>query len=122
MNGKDLHPLFVVEFTPKKELPREVEDAFNKWYKKHFELMLKVPGIVGAYRYVTAGSKTYAGTPTEGEKKYFAFYELTDKDPIDKILSSSERTKALQDPEFPPFLKYFDLKRYVYLPLYRAQR
>jgi hypothetical protein len=122
LHRKNLRPKFVVEVVPKKDFPKHLEEEFNKWYEKHFELMLKVPGIIEAERYQTAQPRTYLGTPTEGQKKYFAFYEITDVDSIDKTLSSEERRLALQDPGWSKFTEYIDVKRYVYLPIYGVEK
>lgn len=123
MKRKDPHPKFVVEIIPKKNMPKDLEAELNIWYEKHFELMLNVPGIIGAERYCTpTGSKNYLGTSTEGEKKYLAFYEIVDTDSIDKTLSSEERRVALQDPGFGKFTDYIEVKRYVYLPIYGVRK
>ena len=43
------------------------ETLFNKWYnEEHVPALLKVPGVLGAYRYVSL----------EGGPKYMAIYEL----------------------------------------------
>ena len=43
------------------------EKQFNEWYnKEHVPALLKVPGVIRAYRYISKG-----GTP-----KYTAIYEL----------------------------------------------
>lgn len=43
------------------------ETRFNKWYnEEHVPALLKVPGVLGAYRYVSL----------EGRPKYTAIYEL----------------------------------------------
>lgn len=43
------------------------EKRFNEWYdEEHLPALLKVPGVLGAYRYVSL----------EGEPKYVAVYEL----------------------------------------------
>jgi len=45
----------------------EKEMQFNEWYnKEHVPALLKVPGVMGAYRYVSL----------EGTPKYTAIYEL----------------------------------------------
>jgi len=45
----------------------EKEKRFNEWYnKEHVPALSKVPGVLGAYRYVSA----------EGTPKYIAIYEL----------------------------------------------
>lgn len=122
LKSKGLRPVFVVEMTPKAALSPEFEKRYNRWYKKHFGLMLGVPGIKLAYRYVSVGRRVYLGTPTEPVKKYMAYYELRDEKSIDKILSSKERRKALNDPEWKIFSPHFDTRRYVYLPLYRRDK
>jgi antibiotic biosynthesis monooxygenase (ABM) superfamily enzyme len=43
------------------------ETRFNEWYsEEHVPALLKVPGVLGAYRYVSL----------EGGPKYIAIYEL----------------------------------------------
>jgi len=45
----------------------EKEKQFNEWYnKEHIPALLKVPGVIGAYRY----------TSLESTPKYTAIYEL----------------------------------------------
>ena len=45
----------------------EKDQQFNEWYnKQHIPALLKVPGVIGAYRY----------SSLEGTPKYIAIYEL----------------------------------------------
>jgi len=58
------------------------EERFNEWYNnEHIPALLKVPGVLGAYRYVSL----------EGEPKYIAVYELERSD----VLSSEAWKKAV---------------------------
>lgn len=48
------------------DIDQEQEKQFNEWYdKEHIPALLKVPGVLSAYRY-----------KTEGTPKYSAIYEL----------------------------------------------
>jgi antibiotic biosynthesis monooxygenase (ABM) superfamily enzyme len=49
----------------------EKEKQFNEWYEKeHIPALLKVPGVIAAYRYISL----------EGTPKFIAIYELDKPD------------------------------------------
>lgn len=65
--GKLSEHLFVVRM----DIEPEKEEEFNKWYNtEHVPAILKVPGVLSGYRYVSR----------EGTPKYMAVYELKDSD------------------------------------------
>ncbi len=65
--GKLAKYLYVV----RSDVDAAVDARYNEWYnKEHLPALLKVPGVLGAYRYVSL----------EGEPKYTAIYELESAD------------------------------------------
>ncbi len=61
----------------------EKEKQFNNWYnKEHVPALLKVPGVIGASRYVSM----------EGTPKYTAIYELERPD----VITSEAWKKAVE--------------------------
>jgi antibiotic biosynthesis monooxygenase (ABM) superfamily enzyme len=61
----------------------EKEKEFNDWYdKEHIPALLKVPGVIGASRYISV----------EGTPKYTAIYELEKPD----IIHGEEWKKAVE--------------------------
>ncbi len=76
--------LFVVKAT----IPKEKEEAFNKWYNEvHVPMVLQFNGVVSARRY----------RALEGEDKYqyMAVYELKDEATYRRLMES-EHMKALR--------------------------
>ena len=61
----------------------EKEKQFNEWYnEEHIPALLKVPGVIGAYRY----------TSLDGTPKYTAIYELEKPD----VITSAAWKKAVE--------------------------
>jgi hypothetical protein len=51
------------------DIDREVEDAFNVWYDRHIEEVIRCPGWVRATRYRCL----------DGEPRYLAVYDVEDR-------------------------------------------
>ena len=76
--------LFVVKAT----IPKEQEDAFNRWYnEEHVPQFLRFPGTVSARRY-----KAIMG---EDKYQYMAVYELQDEATFRRLMDS-EHMKELR--------------------------
>ena len=85
-----------VLFTVKATIPKEREEAFNRWYnEEHVPQVLQFPGLVSARRYkAIEGEDTY---------QYMAVYELQDQATYER-LRDSEHMKLLRaeyDAHFP---------------------
>lgn len=83
--------LFVVKAT----IPKEHEDAFNRWYnEEHVPQFLQFKGAVSARRY-----RAIAG---EDRYQYMAVYELVDEAAYERLMKSEhfEKLKAEYDKHF----------------------
>ncbi|MGD0329803.1 MAG: DUF4286 family protein [Nitrososphaeria archaeon] len=87
------------------DVDTEKEKQFNEWYnKEHIPALLKVPGVISAYRY----------TSLEGTPKYTAIYEL-DKS---NVLTSEAWKKAVEMTPRPKDITPKNLKRTLYERIY----
>ena len=68
----------------------ERAEEFNEWYDTvHIpEIIAKVPGFIGARRYLTSPA-----SPTQPEQPYLAIYEIEADDP-DAVLREMQRAVA----------------------------
>ena len=58
-------------YTVRMDVNPEREKHFNEWYNnEHIPALLKVPGVIGAYRYISL----------QDAPKYIAIYELSNPD------------------------------------------
>jgi len=90
----------------------EQEARFNKWYNEvHIPMLLKFDGMLGVTRYRLLGG-------SEGQAKYLAIYEFTDKTSLDAYQKSPELAAARDEMNQTWKGKGFDIKwRAQYEPI-----
>lgn len=84
-----------VLFTVKATIPRDQEDAFNRWYdSEHVPQFLRFPGAVSARR--------YRAIDGEDAYRYMAVYELQDEATYRRLMASPhfKELKAEYDSHF----------------------
>ena len=83
----------------------EKEKQFNEWYnKEHIPALLKVPGVIGAYRY----------TSLDGTPKYTTIYEL-DKP---NVRTSEAWKKAVEMAPLPKGVTSENVTKHLYERIY----
>jgi hypothetical protein len=97
--------LFVVRM----DVDPEKEEQFNEWYnKEHIPALLKVPGVIRAYRY----------SSLEGTPKYIAIYELNEPN----VPTSDAWKKAVEVTPRPKNVNSKNASRNLYECIYPEQK
>ncbi|MSQ71950.1 MAG: DUF4286 family protein [Betaproteobacteria bacterium] len=80
----------VVLFTVKATIPKEKEDAFNRWYNEvHCPHLLRYAGAVSARRY-----RTIMG---DDKYQYMALYEFQDEATFQRFMKSDHLAELRDD-------------------------
>ena len=97
--------LFIVKAT----IPKEQEEAFNRWYnEEHCPQLLQFKGAVSARRYrAIMGEDTY---------QYIAVYEIQDE-PTFRRLMESDHMKALRA-EYDAHFPMSERERFAYVQVW----
>ena len=108
-----MHPKAKYLFIASMDVDPDKEALFNEVYDtEHIPFLLKVPGVLAAYRATAAPLAVVIGgkkqlVPAEGEPKYSAFFELEHAD----VLVSDAWAKAVEQGRWPSEVRAYTRNR-----------